>query len=442
MFDRRALGAVALATLSLSLAVAPAVSAMPSGSLAPHAAQSGPVTVEATARAASAAEARKEAIVAALRKIVGEYVEADVEIADDEVVKNELLSFSNAGGVKSEQVGDVKLVGDEVEVTMRVTVEPKPLVARVKGAAKVGAKLDGAALAAEIAAAKDDHEAKKRVLDKAFADLPDAFMTIRIVDSEGKDTKGIDRKLVQVDKKTGEATVTIPIVLGFDMAVWKNNVYPALDQVLTAAANKKIVDGLIVDRGNKFHGSDETLNQVRFTGTRTIHNPTARGNFLWDMNRPYAVALLRENLGRGRQLNFDLFEFDKDELPMVAWHPNHRDPVSAVTPRSLRIRLSDGDGEAVDGRDVQMGQISTDGPSRWLIGSRSIFGEPSDKYGYTPFAWTAGRRVVAVAPMWGADGGVGLLFTEAVVPVNFTLPAEDLELIEKIEVELIKPAGN
>ena len=429
--------AVALATLSLSLAVAPAVSAVPTGSLAPHAAQSGPVTVEATARAASAAEARKEAIVAALRKVVGEYVEADVEIADDEVVKNELLSFSNAGGVKSEQVGDVKLVGDEVEVTMRVTVEPKPLVARVKGAAKAGAKLDGAALAAEIAAAKDDYEAKKRVLEKAFAELPDAFMMIRIVDSEGKDTQGIDRKLVQVDKKTGEATVTIPIVLGFDMAVWKNTVYPALDQVLTAAANNKVVDGLIVDRGDKLTGGNEVLNQVRFTGTRTIHQPRARGNVLMDTNRPYAVALLRENLGRGRQLNFDLFEFDEDELPMVV--PTNVGLASAVTPRSLRIRLSDADGEAVDGRDVQMGEISAGYLNRWRVdfaGGRWL----------TPFAWVTSLRIVAVAPLWGTDRSRGsldvLLTTEVVVPVNFTLPAEDLELIERIEVELIKPAGS
>jgi hypothetical protein len=256
MFKSHVLCAAVVAALPWCLM--PSVEARSPEPLSSPAHQSGPVTQEATGRGASAAEARKEAIVAALRKIVGEYVEADVQLADDEVVKNEILSFSNAGGVKSEQVGEPRMVGDEVEITMRVTVEPKPLVARVKGAAKAGARLDGPALAAEIAAAKDDYEAKKRVLDKAFANLPDAFMTIRIVDSEGKDTTGIDRKLVTVDKKTGEATITIPVVLGFDLAVWKNNVYPALDEVLTAAAKRKIVDGLILDRGQAFTGHGTT----------------------------------------------------------------------------------------------------------------------------------------------------------------------------------------
>lgn len=107
-----------------------------------------PVTVEATGRGGNAREARQDAIVAALRQIVGEYIEADVQLADEEVVRNEILSFSNAAGVQSEQIGEPRLVGDEVEVTMKVTVEPRPLVERVRGAAKAGACLDGAALAA------------------------------------------------------------------------------------------------------------------------------------------------------------------------------------------------------------------------------------------------------------------------------------------------------
>lgn len=270
-----------------------------------------PVTVEATGRGGNAREARQDAIVAALRQIVGEYIEADVQLADEEVVRNEILSFSNAAGVQSEQVGEPRLVGDEVEVTMRVTVEPRPLVERVKGAAKAGARLDGAALAAELAAAKDDFAAKKRVLEKLFENLPDAFMTIRIVDSEGKDTNGIDRKLVEIDRQSGEATIKIPVVLGFDLAVWRNSVYPALDQVLTAAASRKVEGGQIVDRNDK-----ATTYRVPHTGTAMIPSPTIRA---WRPPEPdqVVIALLRENLGRGRQLTFDLFEMDTDLVPYV-----------------------------------------------------------------------------------------------------------------------------
>jgi hypothetical protein len=439
MFDHRVLGGVALATLSLSLAVDPAVSAVPTGSLAPHAAQNGPVTVEATARGPSAAEARKAAIVAALRKVVGEYVEADVVIANDEVVKDEILSFSNAGGVESEQVGEPKLVGDEVEVTMRVTVEPKPLVARVKGAAKAGAKLDGAALAAEIAAAKDDYKAKKRVLEKAFAELPDAFMTIRIVDSEGNDTTGIDRELVEIDRGTGNATITIPIVLGFDKGVWRNVVHPALDQVLTAAADRKVVDGLIVDRRK-----DMESPRVRFTGRRTTLEPQPRSR-PWQTRDSFTVALMRENLGRGRQFNFDLYEFSEaEDLPLFRWSDdgNPRFTESSVTPRRLRVRLIDDEGDAVDGKDVELvgfndgvKQFGTQADPQSVL-EGSYFGPIF----LAPFATYKASRggQVQVAPLWFDSS---LWLPELPILVRFSLPEDDLELIERIEVELIRPGG-
>ena len=201
--------------------------------------QDGPVTVEATGRGESPKEARKEAIVAALRQIVGEYVEADVVIANDEVVKNEILSFSNAGGVKSEQVGQPRFVeGDLVEVTMRVTVEPKPLVARVKGAAKAGARLDGAALAAEIAAAKDDYEAKKRVLDKAFANLPASIMTVKVLDADGSPSEGLDRRLVDREAGPGRVALNVPVRLAFDETAWNDSVRRSLGQVLEAASDR------------------------------------------------------------------------------------------------------------------------------------------------------------------------------------------------------------
>jgi len=391
--------------------------------------QEGEVTVEATARGASASEARKEAIVAALRKVVGEYVEADVAIADDEVVRNELLSFSNAGGVRSEQVGEARLVGDEVEVTMRVTVKPKPLVARVKGAAKAGAKLDGPALAAEIAAAKDDYEAKKRVLEKAFADLPDAFMTIRIVDSEGKEAQGIDRKLVKADKKTGEATITIPVVLGFDAAVWKNNVRPALHELLTAIAERKVEEGLSL-----VHDSESWSNNV-FKYTRTPVKAMKIGGespARWQLaEENVAVFLEKEDLGRGRQLNFVMYEVAVDLLPVFLETPARR---------ILRVRLLDASGELVDGVDVVL----------------NGFYLPSDLYAQllgverpTPYCRPMRPLIEArgsdfeslyIAPRWMHFDAQQS--KDAVIEAMITLPAADLELIEKIEVELIGAASS
>ena len=429
-----------------SLAAAP-VAAVGEGVVASW--QDGPVTVEATGRGESLREARKEAIAAALRKVVGEYVEADVVIANDEVVKNEILSFSNAGGVKSEQVGDPEFVGEEVEVTMRVTVDPKPLVARVKGAAKAGAKLDGAALAAEIAAAKDDYEATRKVVQKVFAELPDAFMTIRIVDREGNDTAGFDRSLVQRDRLNGVASVTIPIVLGFDRERWRDNVRPALDQVLEAAADRTIrgVGTWVHDPDDwgqgRFKFSSAPIKAMKWRTSPLQSGRPSNGDVM--------LCLERDDLGRGRQVTFDGYLLPSDLIPCcspVQFAGGRTSMVFAGLPaRVLQVRLLDGEGGVIDGMDLPLSDLG-----RFTLphkpGSTGLAGvEPANPHigVLTPmFGGSLGRAVdgdfgpILVAPKW-LNGKQ--FATEAVVETSFTLPLDDLELIERIEVELIRPGG-
>ena len=444
---------LAAALAASSFLVGASASAASAAAISSPAAQSGPVTQEATGRGASAAEARKEAIVAALRQIVGEYVEVDVQLADDEVVKNEILSFSNAGGVKSEQVGDPRMVGDEVEITMRVTVEPKPLVARVKGAAKAGARLDGAALAAEIAAAKDDYAARKRVLEKTFANLPDAFMRIRIVDSEGKDTTGVDRKLVEVDKKTGEATITIPVVLGFDMALWKRSIHPALEQVLKAASVRTLETDVVMEH------DQESWSRGFFKYTRTPVKPMKletggepwRGawNKLGEGN--VLLGLEREDLGRGRQIVCSVYEIEAGLLPFLSERsvPGWKDPLpefNGLSTRQLRIRLLDAAGETVDGANLNLSTIGR-------------FTLPPTESGTLEGLESANPHVRVLSPMISGhmDGNRGQVWvlprwqnsdyqrvvqaSEATVTVQLRMSPADLEVVEKIEVELFGPGG-
>jgi len=450
MPSRRAVhAAIAAALLALPLASPCAGGTLPlpaTGSNPP----AGPVTVEATGRGETARAARQDAIVAALRQIVGEYIEADVQLADEEVVRNEILSFSNAGGVRSEQVGETRVVGDEFEVVMRVTVEPRPLVERVRGTATAEARLDGAALAAELAAAKDDFAAKQRVLEKLFENLPDAFMTIRIVDSEGKDTRGFDRKLVRIDRASGQATIVLPIVLGFDAKAWREQVYPAIEQVLVAAAESRLESAQVVERSDS--------RQVPLTGASTQIAGRASRLPQVEAGRE-AVFLLREAMGRGRQMVFDMYTFEQGLLPFVerrpGWQPQLRFPA-----RTLRLRLFDRDGDSVDGRDLTLAGRFLNQQGVFAIASEATpFGSGDAPSFATPveFAslvgvspWLAvpncgatGWGRIYLAPFWmHCDDTIGIHPTsfspELIVRAVITLPIGDLEQIERITAELVR----
>ncbi len=443
--------------------------------------QDGPVTVEATGRGESPKEARKEAIVAALRQIVGEYVEADVVIANDEVVKNEILSFSNAGGVKSEQVGQPRFVeGDLVEVTMRVTVEPKPLVARVKGAAKAGARLDGAALAAEIAAAKDDYEAKKRVLDKAFANLPDAVFQLHLVDSDGQPTRTIDPKMVTRDPASGRSNVVVVASIGFDQAAWREQLWPALDRVLTAAARSKIESAQTMTASESVEtGIDGGVLSV---GHQPSSSPQVQpGTEL--------VMMMRESIGRGRQLVFDAYVLDKGLFPYLQYGGNsptnssdNRLGAQRSTPwlrfpaRTLRVRLRSADGEAIEGVDRSLSGDWVGQTNVFMPRSLGIGGNDIPQF----IAWNSqmaegridGLARLQVSPMLlapldsGASRGSGSYYlaplwmssqsgmggemqigyptacsTQFLIPFVFSLDPNQLARIDRVEVEVIAPSG-
>jgi hypothetical protein len=455
----------------------PAFASGEGGANAAASSQDGPVTVEATGRGESPKEARKEAIVAALRQIVGEYVEADVVIANDEIVKNEILSFSNAGGVKSEQVGEPRVVGDFVEITMRVTVNPQPLVARVNERAKSSAMLDGAALAAEVSIAKGDFLAKKRVFEKAFANLPDSLLSVELFDSQGQPVNGFDRRWVSADPATGGIRVIILVAVAFDQERWRENVRPALATVLAAASRQRIESAAVLVRGA--NGPAELGMQVSYQCRTEKSLAVPKGQ--------EAVLLLREVLGGGRSFAFDGYVLEPGLLPFVqrrkATALEAANGMSrwelAFPPRTIRVRLRSKDGESIEGADVRLsgdwgqqtnvfmprsngaGQAAVpqflsyieqlnqfDSPARvnpMYVSPFLALPRAQQGFGAPNVSWSG---AVFVAPFWMWTGGgftgsdnesaPTALSNKFIVPVSIGLDEESLERVAEVTVELVE----
>ena len=126
-----------------------------------------PVTVEVTGRGLTMVDARKDAIINALRQVVGEYVESDTVIENEEIVTDTITAFSNAESVKSELISS-ELEGEYIVVICKVTIVPAQIVGKLREAQESSVVIDGESLAAEISAMQDNIELQKVTLDKLF----------------------------------------------------------------------------------------------------------------------------------------------------------------------------------------------------------------------------------------------------------------------------------
>ncbi len=179
------------------------------------------VVVTLTGRGATTSEARQNAILNALRRVVGEYVDARTIVLDDEIVEDEIRSFTRSNSIASEQVGPVRRVDGEYEVTMTVEVTPTNLdrsLRRRAARASVGA--DGSALVAELDVARDGLESQRRILGERFARIPRDWLEIELVDRDGDPLRGIDRSLVR-RSSASQVDLVVLVRLTHDQDGWE-----------------------------------------------------------------------------------------------------------------------------------------------------------------------------------------------------------------------------
>lgn len=418
---------------------------------------SGPETVESKGRATTLQAAREEAVLAAMRKLVGDRLQKEGDEA-----RRHLLALAKTIYVTTETIGTPKFVaGGQMEVTVRVTMDLADLERGLSESSDVAAPEDTAPpaspqstppasstpkpasstgdLAARIAEAKGNYDATKTLMAKVMSGLPDSMITLRVVDADGKTTTSPDPRLIELDRASGKATLTIPVIVGFDLEAWDRSVHPMLEQLLGGLADRVLVDGEIVDRGSI---SSPDIESVPYTGSKTITYSQIRD--VRDLETTIAsakgrqfVALLRENLGRGRQLNFNLYEFEEGLIPYL--RPSRSGGVAlSFPPRTLRVRLLDSSGNSFDGRDIEL--------SRGNAVGEDAFGWTMSKSALRPFVeqqWLSGApsRLVQIAPMWIPVGGFGnpLAAPELAIEFKFAMDESDAADVKTVQIELLPP---
>ena len=118
-------------------------------------------------------EALKDAFRNAVRQVVGAVVDAETLIKNDEVIDDQILTYSDGFVKKFDEVaGSKKSVGGLHRVKIKAQVERRSVIAKLKSAKVTVKDLDGKGLFAEAVTSAEAEENSTKLLAKALSDLP------------------------------------------------------------------------------------------------------------------------------------------------------------------------------------------------------------------------------------------------------------------------------
>lgn len=201
------------------------------------------VSVETTGRGADMSEARQAAILAGMRQVVGEFIDARTLLVNDELVLESIESFLRSGEVRSAQLGQARSVPGGVEVRMRIWVTPSAIAGGMEAFRAADANtLDGAAIADEIRVAAGSHSRQQDLADRIITDTESALLTASFVRSDGRTSPNLDRN--DVKKHGSGATIDITVEVRFDRSAWERELRPRLREFLEASASR-VAEGCV-----------------------------------------------------------------------------------------------------------------------------------------------------------------------------------------------------
>lgn len=134
-------------------------------------AESGPPPlqeVEATGQGANADDAFKQAVVDAVRQVVGSLVTAENVVNNERVIKDEVLTLSNGFVEKVIKREQKKLADGTWEVKLKCTVRKGQVYARLKEANVPTVKFDGVSVFADVVSQLDHQKSSVEMIRNAL----------------------------------------------------------------------------------------------------------------------------------------------------------------------------------------------------------------------------------------------------------------------------------
>ena len=159
----------------------------------------------------SKSTAEKDALRAAVRKVVGELVDAETFVENDEIISEKILTASN-GFVSSYEIveGPFRRKDGTIRVKIRATVEREKLEPKVRAATSSATAVSGDGLFAELLTRQESIAGTGELLQHLFEDVPGSLLVA------GLCTTDSGKPAVRLDAVSGAVSADVEIRVDWD----------------------------------------------------------------------------------------------------------------------------------------------------------------------------------------------------------------------------------
>ncbi len=163
------------------------------------------VDVVATGYGTTVREATKAALRSAVEQVVGTMVDATTLVENDELIEDEILTYSAGMIATSKAIGEPKKSADGIyTVKIKASVKKSQLQEKLRATSAVNVALDGADLFARMTAAKDNLADAETMIKAVLAKHVDCVVAEPVPGRNGKSP-------IDLDPKTGEIFANIRV---------------------------------------------------------------------------------------------------------------------------------------------------------------------------------------------------------------------------------------
>lgn len=185
--------------------------------------------VEATGTGATEEEAFKQAVVDAVRQVVGALVSAENVVKNDRVIKDEVLTLSNGFVDKVLNRDKTKMDDGTWQVKLRCIVRKGQLYGKLQKANVPTVKFDGVSLFADVVSQLDHQKSSVEMIKNAMKKFSSSLVTATMLEEKPK--------ILERDERS--TTIEFDWAATVDVDGFFKNFAPALDAACSNAALAK-----------------------------------------------------------------------------------------------------------------------------------------------------------------------------------------------------------
>ncbi|MFP6855575.1 MAG: hypothetical protein VB980_07305 [Opitutales bacterium] len=324
------------------------------------------ITVTSTGFGKTAEDAEKSALQKAVRKALGEFVDAETLTDNEEIIKDEVLTYSD-GFVRSKTVVNGLEKDPDLglfTITIRAEVERNKVVERLRKVKIAVTEVSGEDLWAEAVSKAEGVKDGRRLLKKFLGEemLPERLLEAQLVSKgdDGEVIRGPEAKPLQkIDYDNDTVDLTFHIETFYNLEDYDKKIVPRLIQLLDKICKQKIEQSapVAMERPGSARISPkvfctESPTVIVGTGRRSLHGTPGSGKmYIGQWSRALDSLKLSENVAlvacnverdkRGKNHRFAIYALDADAYARIFMHAP-----GVIIPR-INLVLEDGDGEVI-----------------------------------------------------------------------------------------------